>query len=95
MIDFDIILYLKNETDSVIEHTEEMEVKSKYRFNPEEILEVHDTFILYEDEWLKGITVFYRNGTHVNETPPLLGTYKELMDKMKIHERDKKKIDSK
>jgi len=95
MIEFNTVLYLKKEEDSVVEYAYEKEALAKYRFNPDEILEVTDTFILYDEEWHNGITVFYRKGDHINETPPILGTYEDLVRKMKENESNKKKTDFK
>lgn len=101
LLKFEVVVYLRGdrETNDILndlelnyQDTEDITVDRivSYSFEPDDIIEIRETFVKYNGEWREAVMCSFLRGNYNYQTPPLLTTYEEL--KTQLDEYNKKKL---
>jgi len=102
-LEFNIVVIKKKSTEQIAEENkllnlgleitpgEEEETLKKYSFMPDRVVEVRESFIMYDKGYKPCVTCMYYSGRFLCETPPLLIAYDEFMKQLEeYYESDQK-----
>lgn len=99
LLEFNVVVQMKTAPDSILEELgiEQEENREErivtYAFNPDTILEIRESFVMYKEEWTDAtVCTLGVEGSPVYETPLLLISYEDF--KQRVNEYYKEVVKS-